>query len=110
MKGVAGANQRQSLPYSIVEVVMTSILIIVVDLISYIVIAHIVMSWLINFSVLDTKNDIVYQIWRTLEQLVEPVYSRIRKFLPNTGMIDLSPFIVLIAIFLIKELLRNGLV
>ena len=61
------------------------------------------MSWLIAFNVLDTRNRVVYQIADMLYRLTEPVYQPIRNMLPAMGGIDLSPLIVLIAIFALQR-------
>ncbi len=51
----------------------------------FIMIAHIVMSWLINFQVLNLRQPLVAQIWYGLNQMLEPIYRPIRRILPNTG-------------------------
>ena len=80
---------------------MTSIfqiLMLVVNIVWFFVIAHVIMSWLINFQVLNLRQPIVAQIWYGLNRLLEPIYSRVRRFLPEMGGIDLAPLVVLIAI------------
>jgi hypothetical protein len=46
------------------------------DVAFFIVIAHVILSWLINFGVLNLRQPIVAQIWDGLNRLLEPVYSR----------------------------------
>ncbi len=72
---------------------------------SYFVFAHVIMSWLIQFNVLNIHQSLVSQIWRGLNQILHPVYSRIRKFLPQMGGLDLTPLIVLLLIQVIMIIL-----
>ncbi|NRB01255.1 MAG: YggT family protein [Rhodobacteraceae bacterium] len=69
----------------------------------WIVIIHIVMSWLINFQVLNTRQQLVAQIWYGLNRLLEPIYRPIRNVLPNTGGIDLSPIIVFLGLIALQS-------
>lgn len=61
------------------------ILQLILSVVFFIMIVHIVMSWLITFQVLNLRQPIVAQIWYGLNNLLEPVYRPIRNFLPNTG-------------------------
>ena len=74
----------------------------------FIVIAHVIMSWLINFQVLNIRQPFVAQLWNGLNRLLDPVYSRVRRVLPDLGGIDLAPLIVLIAIYALQIVLRNN--
>jgi YggT family protein len=85
------------------------ILLMLVNVIWYIVIAHVVMSWLINFQVLNLRQPIVAQIWYGLNRLLDPIYSRVRRFLPDMGGIDLAPLVVLLGLMAVRiVLMRNG--
>ena len=91
---------------------MTSILQIVMMLLDvawFILIAHIVMSWLINFQVLNLRQPIVAQIWYGLQRLLEPIYSRIRAFLPNMGGLDLAPLVALLVIIALRNILTPNM-
>lgn len=87
---------------------LTNTLLLILNIAQWIVLIHVIMSWLINFQVLNLRQPLVAQIWTALSRTVEPVYSRIRSFLPNLGGLDLAPLIVLIAIFFLQQLLRTG--
>ena len=67
----------------------------------YVVIAAVIMSWLIAFNVVNTRNQIVGMIADFLYRLTEPVFRRIRQMMPNLGGIDLSPLVVLLIIYVI---------
>ena len=90
---------------------MTSILqilLLILDIVYYVIIAHIIMSWLINFQVLNLRQPLVAQIWDGLNRLLEPLYGRIRAILPNLGGLDLAPLIVLIAVYAARIVLMNN--
>jgi YggT family protein len=85
------------------------ILLLILDIAQFIIIAHIIMSWLINFQVLNLRQSLVASIWQGLNALLEPVYSRVRSFLPNLGGLDLAPLIVLIAVYALRIILMNNM-
>lgn len=90
---------------------MTSIfqiLLLILDVVWFVMIAHIIMSWLINFQVLNLRQPLVAQIWYGINNLLDPIYSRIRNMLPNLGGIDLAPLVVLIGIFFLQRLIVTG--
>ena len=72
----------------------------------WVILIHVIMSWLINFNVINIRQPLVYQIWTGLNRLTEPVYRPIRRILPDLGGIDLAPMIVVIGIFFLQNLLR----
>ncbi len=87
---------------------IVQILFMILNVVYYVVLAHIIMSWLINFQVLNLRQPLVAQLWDGLNRLLEPVYSRIRSFLPNMGGLDLAPLIVLLAIYAARIVLANN--
>jgi YggT family protein len=87
---------------------LIEILLLTLDVIWFIVIAHVIMSWLINFNVLNRNQPLVWQIWTGLERLLEPLYRPIRRMLPSMGGLDLSPLIVLLGIMAIEIIIRNN--
>lgn len=84
------------------------ILMLILDIAQFVIIAHIIMSWLINFQVLNLRQPLVASIWDGLNRLLEPVYSRVRSILPNLGGLDLAPLVVLIAIIALRIVLVNN--
>ncbi len=87
---------------------LIQIILLILDVVWFIVIAHVVMSWLINFNVLNRNQPLVWQIWTGLERLLEPLYAPIRRFLPNMGGLDLSPLVVLIGLYAIRIIIINN--
>ena len=84
------------------------ILMLLLDVVWFILIAHIIMSWLINFQVLNLRQPLVAQLWHGLNRLLDPLYSRVRRFLPDMGGLDLAPLVVLLGIYAIRIILINN--
>ncbi|MBL4628950.1 MAG: YggT family protein [Roseicyclus sp.] len=90
---------------------MTSIfqiLMLLIGFVKFVVIAHIIMSWLINFGVLNMSQSFVAQIWDGLNRLLQPIYDPIRRFLPSMGGLDLAPLVVILALYAFEIVLRNN--
>ncbi len=69
----------------------------------YIIIAAVIVSWLIAFNVVNTRNHIVAVIADFLYRATEPVFRPIRQMMPNLGGLDISPLIVLLIIYIIER-------
>ncbi|MGG7643216.1 YggT family protein [Rhodovulum sp. YNF3179] len=88
---------------------LLQILLLIIDVLWFIVIIHIIMSWLINFQVLNLRQPLVAQIWDGLNQLLEPIYGRIRQVLPAMGGLDLAPLVLLIGLYALQIVIRNNM-
>lgn len=84
------------------------ILMLLIDVAFAIILVHIIMSWLINFGVLNLGQPIVAQIWDGLNRLLEPIYGPIRNVLPQMGGLDLAPLIVILGLYVLEILLVNN--
>jgi len=87
---------------------LLQILLLLLDVIWFIVIAHVIMSWLINFNVLNRNQPLVWQLWVGLNRVLEPIYGPIRRILPDMGGLDLSPIILIVALYAIRIVLMNN--
>ena len=76
---------------------------LILDVVFFIMLAHIIMSWLINFQVLNLNQQFVSQIWTGLNRLLEPVYTPIRRILPHTRPLDLAPLVAFIAVIALRD-------
>ena len=85
------------------------IILLILQLYWWIVLAMIIMSWLISFNVINTRNQFVEAVWRVVNQLTEPLLNPIRRVMPNFSGLDISPIILFLIIFFIQQLiLRYG--
>lgn len=88
--------------YTLFEIVGYLISIVVV-----LVIVQFVMSLLIAFNVVNMSNDFVASIWKAVNALLDPILQPIRRIMPNTGAIDLSPMVLIIGLEILRIILRN---
>ena len=63
------------------------------------------LSWLIAFNVINTRNQFVSIVWDALYRVTEPVLRPIRERLPNLGGLDISPIILLLIIYFIQSVI-----
>ncbi len=75
----------------------------------YFMIAHVIMSWLINFQVLNLYQPIVAQIWTGLNRILEPIYGPLRRFLPDTRPLDLAPLVAFIIVISLRDYILPSL-
>ena len=74
----------------------------------WVIVLQVVLSWLVAFNVLNTSSDGVRRFLAALDRFLDPLYRPIRKILPDFGGLDFSPLILLIAVsLLINPVLRN---
>ena len=82
-----------------------NVLILALDLYKLVIIVAAVMSWLIAFNVVNVRNEVVRTVWNTLVALTEPALRPIRRFLPNTGGLDISPIVLFLLILLVEQII-----
>ena len=85
------------------------ILLLILDVLKFFIIAQVIMSWLINFQVLNLHQPLVAQIWQMLNRLLEPIYAPVRRILPPMAGIDLAPLVVLIAVYALRIVIFNNM-
>lgn len=76
-----------------------------ITLYTYIVFAAIIMSFLLVFNVINGRNQMVQSIWNLLNLLTEPLFTPIRRYLPDFGAIDLSPVVLLLGLYFIQSVI-----
>jgi len=81
------------------------IILLILDLYVWLLIASAILSWLIAFNVVNTRNQFVAAIAEFLYRITEPVLAPIRRLMPSLGGLDLSPIILILLIYLIQKLI-----
>ncbi|WP_027580685.1 YggT family protein [Bradyrhizobium sp. Ai1a-2] len=81
------------------------IVIIVLDLYVWLLIAAAILSWLVAFNVVNTRNQFVSAVAEFLYRITEPVLAPIRNIMPNLGGLDISPIIVILLIMFIERVI-----
>jgi YggT family protein len=86
---------------------LISIIGYLITIITTVVIVQFILSLLISFNVVSLSNNIVESIWQALNMILDPFLKPIRKIMPDTGMIDFSPIVLIIGLRIIQMLLAG---
>ena len=84
------------------------ILEVLLTILSFLVIIDVILSWLIQFGILDKRNQIVAQFLLSIRNIMEPIYSKVRSLLPKTIGFDLAPAVLLFGIFVLQVIISNN--
>ena len=79
----------------------------IIDLYVWVLIINVIFSWLVAFNVLNTQNRFVSIVLEFTYKLTAPPLNYIRRFLPNLGSIDVSPIVLILLIYFVRDLIRN---
>ena len=77
----------------------------IINIYIWLLIASAVLSWLIAFNVVNTRNPIVHSVGDFLYRVTEPLLRPIRNLLPNLGGIVVSPVILIIGLLFLRQLI-----
>ena len=77
----------------------------VIGLYITLVIVQVVLSWLVAFNVVNTRNRFVYLVGDFLYRITEPALTPIRRLLPSMGGMDLSPVVLILGLYFARVLL-----
>ena len=83
------------------------ILILLLNVLWWIIIIQVILSWLFAFNVLNSSSQGVRGFAGALEKITAPIYRPIRRLLPDFGAIDFSPVVVLLGIMVLQRLLAG---
>ena len=83
------------------------ILILLLNVLWWVIIIQVILSWLFVFNVLNVSSQGVRAFSGALEKITAPIYRPIRKILPDFGGIDFSPVVVLLGIMVLQRLLAG---
>ena len=78
-----------------------------INLVVMLVIVQFVLSLLINFNVVNTHNDFVAAVWRAVNALLDPLLRPVRRLMPDTGTLDLSPMVLIVGLTIVQIVLKN---
>ena len=87
---------------------MNSLLLFLVRLLDFytlIVFFYVVVSWLFHFNILNSQNIFLWRVFESFRKLTDPPLNYIRRYLPNLGGLDISPVLLILIIYLFKDLL-----
>jgi YggT family protein len=81
----------------------------VIGLYITLVIVQVVLSWLVAFNVVNTRNRFVYLVGDFLYRITEPALKPIRRLLPSMGGMDLSPVVLILGLYFARVLLLRDI-
>lgn len=84
---------------------LLDVILLALQLYTWLIIAAAILSWLVAFNVVNARNDVVRAVWDFLYRVTEPALRPIRRILPNLGGIDVSPIILLLGIFFLQRII-----
>jgi len=82
----------------------------VIYLYVWVLIINAVLSWLVAFNVLNTQNRFVFSVLEVTYKLTDPPLNYIRRFLPNLGSVDISPIVLILLIYFVRDLIRDFII
>jgi len=81
-----------------------NLLLLLLDVFFWVIIIQVVLSWLVAFDVINTRNPQGQNLIRLLNKITDPVFTPLRRFVPPIAGIDVTPIIVIFGIYLLKNL------
>ncbi len=86
---------------------IANFLLVIINIYIYLLVASAILSWLVAFEVVNTRNRVIYVIGDFLYRITEPPLRPIRRLLPNLGGIDISPVVLILVLqFLLIPLIN----
>lgn len=76
----------------------------IIGLLIFLIFARAIVSWLVQFDIINTRNRVVWQILTLMERLTDPILNPISRVVPSIGGIDISPIIAWLALSVIRIL------
>jgi len=83
------------------------VLVIAIDLYIWAIIISAILTWLVHFGVVNTRNQFVSMVGEFLWKLTEPAIRPIRRVVPNLGGIDISPVVLILLLIFLKMVIGN---
>ena len=84
---------------------LLDVILILLQMYTWLLIASAVLSWLIAFNVVNVRNQVVSTVGEVLYRITEPLLRPIRSFLPGFGGLDISPVILILLIILLERII-----
>ena len=84
---------------------LLGLIIQIINLYQFLLLIYIIATWLVNFNIINVSNKFVYSIMEVLYRLCEPSLNIVRRYIPNFGNIDISPIIVYLGLWFLKNLI-----
>lgn len=83
--------------------ILLELLLRILEIYKWLVIIAVIITWLVQFNVINTHNRFVYAVTDFLYRITEPAMRPLRRIIPFVGGIDLSPIALLLLIWVAQE-------
>lgn len=80
---------------------------LITQILVVLVIVQFVIGLLFSFNVINSGNQFLFQVYRSINALLEPVLAPIRRVMPDTGAIDFSPLVLILLLQILMIILSN---
>ena len=77
----------------------------VITIYLWIIIINAILSWLVAFNILNTQNRFVFSVLNVTYKLTDPALSKIRRFIPMFGSIDISPVVLILILMFLRNII-----
>ena len=84
---------------------LLGLIIQIINLYQFLLLVYIIATWLVNFNIINVSNKFVYSMMEVLYRLCEPSLNLVRRYIPNFGNLDISPVIVYLGLWFLKNLI-----
>jgi YggT family protein len=78
-----------------------------ISIVVTLVIVQFVLSLLISFNVVNVHNNVVAALWQAVNALLDPILKPVRRIMPATGSLDLSPMVLIVGLTIVQIVLKN---
>ena len=110
-RAVDSVRRRQIRGFSMIILVpLIKVTILALNFYLWVVLAYVIMSWLVNFRVINLQNQFVRMVWEFLWRISDVTLGRIRRYVPGFGGMDISPLILILIIYFIQYVLQEVLI
>ncbi len=84
---------------------LAQLIALLINIYIWLLIASAVLSWLVSFNVVNTRNRFVYAVGDILYRVTDPALRPLRRFIPNLGGIDVTPVVLILALIFLRSLI-----
>jgi YggT family protein len=89
---------------------LVKVLLLIIEIYIWLLVAMAVLSWLIAFNVINTRNRFIATVIDFLYRITEPVLRPLRRIIPNLGGIDITPAVLILILFFVQQLIYDNVV
>lgn len=91
----------------VILVPLLQVIYFAVELYIWVLIISAILSWLIAFNVVNTRNRFVYTVMDISYRVTEPALRPIRRWMPNTGGMDFSPLVLIFGLWFVQLVIQR---